>query len=443
MKRLFTCNKQAFESNVSETVAKYIKKHQGLVAEYQTLQNYYLGKHAILNVKKDDGKPNAKIVVNKAKYIVDTFNGYAFSKPIKQTHEEEHIAEFITEFNNRNDQDDNNAEIAKLTSIFGHAFELLYQDEEAQTCTTYETPINCFIVYDDTVQQKPLFAVRYSKGGTDDKKQTSGTIYTTNEIIEFVEDTVKLTDSQDHYFGNVPVIEYLENAERMGAYETVISMIDAYNSTISEKCNDVSYFADAFLKILGGKPLTVEELVKIRDSRVLQIPNETPDAQKVEVDFLTRPSSDGTQENLLDRLEREIFAVSMIANISDESFGSASGVALKYKLQSMENLALMKERKFQSSMLQKWKMVFSIPTNVSTAQSEEYKGIKYVFTRNIPNNLADEATTAKNLVGIVSDETVLSTLSVVKDVKQEIETRDAEKEKNVPSFGFGGEVNGE
>lgn len=437
MKRLFTCNKSTFESNMQETVAKFIKKHADIVAEYQTLQNYYLGKHAILEVKKDDGKPNAKIVVNKAKYIVDTFNGYAFSKPIKQTHEDEVIAEFITQFNERNDQDDNNAELAKLTSIFGHAFELLYTNEYSEVCTTYEAPIGCFIVYDDTVQQNPLFAVRILK---DDEDKTIGTIYTTDEIIQFTGDDVSLGEPENHFFGDVPVIEYLENAERMGAYETVISMIDAYNETISEKSNDVAYFAENFLKILGGQPLEQKDLVNMRQSRVINIAQTSPDAPKIEVDFLNRPSSDGTQENLLNRLEREIFAVSMVSNISDESFGNASGVALKFKLQSMENLALMKERKFQSAMLQKWRMVFSVPNVVSASDTDKYKGIKYIFTRNIPNNLADEATTAKNLVGIVSNETVLSTLSVVKDVKQELNTLESEKEKNVPSFGFGGEV---
>lgn len=34
----------------------------------------------------------------------------------------------------------------------------------------------------------------------------------------------------------------------------------------------------------------------------------------------------------------------MVANISDESFGTASGIALRYRLQAMDNLAKTKER---------------------------------------------------------------------------------------------------
>ena len=36
----------------------------------------------------------------------------------------------------------------------------------------------------------------------------------------------------------------------MGIFEPVLTMINAYNKAISEKANDVDYFADAYLKVL-------------------------------------------------------------------------------------------------------------------------------------------------------------------------------------------------
>ena len=66
--------------------------------------------------------------------------------------------------------------------------------------------------------------------------------------------------------------------------------------------------------------------------------------------FSRRPNGDTTQENLINRLEKLIFQICMVANISDENFGASSGIALKYKLQAMSNLAKTKERKFTSGM---------------------------------------------------------------------------------------------
>ena len=56
-----------------------------------------------------------------------------------------------------------------------------------------------------------------------------------------------------HGFEGVPAVEFVENEERMGIFESALPMIDAYNKAISEKANDVDYFADAYLKILGSR----------------------------------------------------------------------------------------------------------------------------------------------------------------------------------------------
>ena len=45
-------------------------------------------------------------------------------------------------------------------------------------------------------------------------------------------------------------------------------MIDAYNKAISEKANDVDYFADAYLKVLGAK-LGTNGVKQIRDNRIV------------------------------------------------------------------------------------------------------------------------------------------------------------------------------
>ena len=53
-----------------------------------------------------------------------------------------------------------------------------------------------------------------------------------------------------HYFEGVPATEFVEYAERQSIFEPVLTMINAYNNAISEKANDVDYFADAYMKVL-------------------------------------------------------------------------------------------------------------------------------------------------------------------------------------------------
>ena len=119
----------------------------------------------------------------------------------------------------------------------------------------------------------------------------------------------------------------------------------------------------------------------------------------------------------------------MVANISDESFGSSSGIALKYKLQAMSNLALAKQRKFISGMNRRYKLIFGNPVNQMAA--DDFTKLKYTFTQNIPANLLEESQIAGNLSGIVSQQTQLSVLSCVDDVQQEIDQIKADEEDDL------------
>ena len=65
------------------------------------------------------------------------------------------------------------------------------------------------------------------------------------------------------------------------------------------KANDVDYFADAYLKVLGAY-LDKDDVKSIRDDRIINFDGE---ADKLNVDFLQKPDGDTTQEHLIDRLE--------------------------------------------------------------------------------------------------------------------------------------------
>ena len=201
-------------------------------------------------------------------------------------------------------------------------------------------------------------------------------------------------------------------------------MINAYNKAISEKANDVDYFADAYLKVLGAY-LDKDDVKSIRDDRIINFDGE---ADKLNVDFLQKPDGDTTQEHLIDRLEKLIFHISMVANISDENFGTSSGIAMKYKLQAMHNLEKTKERKFTSGMNRRYRLIFSNP--VSGMKNEDWVKLHYKFTPNIPANVLEETEIAGNLDGIVSQETQLGTLSIVDNVQAEIDKLEEEQKKN-------------
>ena len=406
----------------------------------QKLKDAYESDHDILTEpKKPAYKPDNRIVVNFPKYIVDTINGFFIGNPIKITTDEEAVSDYVEFLDQYNDQDDNNAELSKLCDIFGNGFEVYYTDENAEQCITYCSPVEAFMIYDDSIVERPKYFVRRWKDREDQEygeiadklgkrkfKVTGGLQWLDEDWIE-------------HHYTDVPATEYIENAERQGAFEPVMSVVNAYNKAISEKANDVDYFADAYMKVLGAA-LDDAGIKHIRDNRVINF--EGGDAGKIVVEFMAKPEGDTTQENLLERLERLIFQISMVANISDENFGSSSGIALKYKLQAMSNLAKTKERKFISGMNRRYKLLFSHPA--SKVPADAWMGLKYQFTPNIPANLLEEAQIAAQMEGIVSAETQLKVLSIVDNVQEEMERIEEENKPDertiVDRMMFGGAV---
>ena len=413
-------------------LSKYIAKHKAeVMGRLMPLQDAYENQYEIYRQpEKPAYKPDNRISVNFAKYITDTFNGFFCGIPIKTTSEDSKVAEFLEYLDQYNDQDNNNAELAKIADIHGSAHEMYFTDEEGEIGITYVSPLESFFLVDDSILERPMYFVRYY---VDANEKERGSWSNKEVVQDFVnEGGYRWEDEpKQHGFADVPATEYDENDEQTGLFESVMPMINAYNRAISEKANDVDYFADAYLKILGEK-LNDKEIRELRDKRLINFYG-TGERTPV-VEFLGKPNGDETQEHLINRLERLIYQTSMVANISDESFGTASGIALRYKLLSMSNLAKAKERKFASGMNRRYKVIFSHPVaQTHGVREDDWVKVTAHFYQNYPANISDEAETAAKLEGIVSQETQLKVLSIVDNVQEEIkrkeEQQDAAREK--------------
>lgn len=422
---LFVHNKE--EEISAEAVQKFITLHEGEKPRYNYLYDLYKGKHEILTLpEKDKYKPDNRLVVNFPKYLTDSFNGYFVGVPPRVSHPDKEINEKVSKFNKKNEMDDVINELSKQSLIFGRSYAVVYQNEKTETCVTYNSPLDMFVVYDDTIEQNPLFAVKYN----DTEDGIKGEVFTLDShfLIVPTNDGIKLEDDPDtaFYYGQLSICEFYANEERTSLFEPIITLNNAFNKAFSEKGNDVDYFADAYLAVLGAE-LDQDGVNNIRENRVINMFGKGTGngSTTLEVKFLEKPNADESQEHYLDRLERFIFTMAMVVNINDDDFGNAaSGASLMYKLMEMSNLALTVERKFTSALNNVYKMFFSVPLNFDKHDeeiAEEWFDLDYTFTRNVPKNLKEEAEIMTLLDTHVSEETKLSVLSIIKDIKAEQE----------------------
>lgn len=413
-----------------DLVDKYITLHEKRVPRYEYLEALYEGFHDVFNApEKEEWKPDNRLAVNFPRFLTESFVGYGYGNPIKVIVDNEEEQGFINTFEDKNEIDDHNTEMCKYCCCYGHAWEYFYQDEESRTHVKRIKPTNLFVVYEANLKERGFFMVRY---GYEDLNETGiktryGEVVTREWRREFTGDKWSGEEEPNPY-GLLPCVEWILNEERMGLYESIANMNEIYNHTLAEKANDIDAFAEAYMVILGAE-VDEDGVHRIRDKRLINFYG-TDNARDIVVQFLTKPTADGTQENLLDRLEKLIFLISMVANFGDEAFGNASsGVSMAFKLLDMNNLTKTFNRKIQKSIKKRYKIFCSLSTNVPDSHKDMWERVRLTFNVNLPKNNLEESQIANNLSGVVSRKTQLSVLSIVADPQAEIEAME-EEEKN-------------
>lgn len=411
----------------NEHIVKYIEafKLQHL-PRLLKLDRYYKGDNDIrYRTFKDPTKPNNKISHSWGNYITDSMTAFFMGEPVSYSGKNDEDIKKINSVFNQNNEQDVNSELAKHSSIFGAAYELMYLDETDSKNVRFTalSPLNVIPIYDDTIDNNLLYVIRPvdTFDIIEDKVNTTVWVYDDSSTTSYKlndDDTLEELDEVPHNFNDIPVSVYLNNDDAMGDFESVIDLIDFYDVLESDTANAFEYFNDCYLVIEGANILD-EELLKMKESRVIDLPEDA------DVRFLLKEANDVEQENTKNRTINDIHKFSKVPNMSDEHFANnVSGVAMRYKLLGLENACSIKERKFKNGLQNRLRLISHI---TSIKSGENLQEIDITFTRNIPNNEIEIAEMINNLRGIASDETLLEQLSFIESAKEELERRNEEK----------------
>lgn len=410
----------------AEEISMYIAQNKvDTKNKYLRNFNYYCGKHPILhNPPKPSGRPDHRIVSGIAHYIVDTYNGYFMGVSPKIFLQDKKQNEPLQDWLNGNNFVDKLSQVSKDVDIYGKAFMFVYQNEDAKTKVAVTDPTDSFVVYDDEITPHIMAYIRY---WTDNDGNNVADVYYADRMDHFVADSVE-TVKDYNVFKAVPAIEFYESSERMGVFEGEISEIDELDNALSQKANQVDYFDNAYLAILGLNLGDGAEKLNIGGNQLIYSPDAS--AANAKVEFLTKPDGDNMQENILNRISDEIYQNSQIPNLRDKEFsGNSSGVALAYKLLPMQNKASNKEHQFTHGLRSLFKILFKVDTIIN--DQDAYNDLIFKFYRNVPQDFESDASVAKDLHGIVSDKTLYTILPFINDPDDEIKQVQKEQEDSV------------
>lgn len=417
--------------DLKEALEAFIKNE---LPELQKMEDYYSGKHNILNKKnRTIDKEDAKLVHDYPGYITTIATAYFLGKPISYTLQDDKLKkdfEKLSEYLSTEEEQQENFEHSENCSIFGKSYELWYKNVDNTIGNVVVDPRDCFILRDNTVKKEITAAVRWDKTkNKEDKWVYTLEVYDSTSVTtyEFLSDSDKKEVpnikgvTKLHGFNQVPIIEFLNNKRAFGDFKKVVSLIDGYDEAASTSIDDMTDFTDALLVLTNVGGTDKETLKKIKEDKLMLI-DDDGDAK-----WLIKQVNDSYAQNNKNRLNQDIHKFSMIPDMQDKEFsGNSSGVALGYKLLALEQLAAQKEMHFKKAINQRLQLMIDFH-NLKIKATD----IQKVFTRNVPKNLVEAADTAQKLQGIVSHETILSILPFIEDAKGELEKIKAEEDINV------------
>ena len=291
-RKIKTCVSAITEANVRDVVNEALPKQMANAGEITYLWDYYRGKQDIRKKEKFYRKNiNNKVTVNRANEIVTFKTAYLLNEPIQYiSHgkgKSTKIAK-LNEFMRAEDKASHDKEIVDWMHICGVAERLVLTDkmageENGAPFYIYTLdPREAFVIYSAGVGEKPMAGVviRY-----DDDGQMFTEVWTENRKYTVTNDSVTF---EAHSLGGIPLIEYENNMARMGAFETVITVLNAINQLESDAVDSVQDFVNGFdvfknctiengdyeQLALGGKAVLIKTITQGMEADVYRVSSE-------------------------------------------------------------------------------------------------------------------------------------------------------------------------
>lgn len=224
--------------NVRQAVGEAGAIHEQNAAEIRYLFNYYRGRQPI-RYRDKSVRPDItyNTVVNRAQEIVAFKVSYLLSEPItyisrKSEESASKNVSALNDFMHLSGKQAADKELADDFSICGVAYRMVLPNgdyepdsDEPPFIVSTLNPATTFVAYEKTPQKhsEPVFAATYVKKNPLGRAYD---VYTRDKHFTIVGRSVI---EEPNPIGRIPIIEYVNNEFRIGAFEPVIDILDGAN----------------------------------------------------------------------------------------------------------------------------------------------------------------------------------------------------------------------
>lgn len=389
--RCYTDKKEITLKNVVDVVANAYSTHLKNRSELQYLYNYFRGKQDIrCRQKQIRPEINNKVVVNRANEIVTFKSAYFLDEPIQYISNggEEDVSQKVKTFNDfmiAEDKVSLDKEIVDWMHIGGVGVRMVTPDEKPEKngspLLIYSLdPRKAFVIYHSGVGHKPMAGVIQQKN---EEGQDIQAVWTDKFYCEI--NSGKVENVKVRTVPYIPIIEYENNTARMGAFEVVISLLNAINNLESNRIDDIEQFVQSIL-VFENCEIDAEKAKELREKLGLMIKSDPSNPAKVY--RIDGQLDQGGAQTVVDDLYDAVLTICGMPNRNGGSSTSDTGRAtiMRDGWQAAESRAEDTEKMFNRSERQFLKIALYICRETG-ALDLKVSDIKIEHTRNNLSNM--------------------------------------------------------
>lgn len=436
-KQIFCDKTNIDKTNILEVLGEAYAIHEQNRAEMLYLFEYVKGRQPILDREKQiRPEINEKIVDNMASEILEFKLGYEFGSPISyvqrarkdiksrnalfsffkklftsdESKKEDLRVSAINEMMVEECKAAKDLMLAKDVKTCGVGYRLILPKKIKTGVSVFDllvlNPMNTFVVYSNDAYREPILGVSYFPHR--DGSVTFG-CYTKTSYFKI---EMGITKGFEDWFeekpntvGMVPIIEYINDYDRMGCFERVIPLMDALNTIDSDRVNDIAQHVQ---NILWGDnvALDTEQYKKLRDDGMILTKSEQ--GRTATLKYLESVLNQSENQTLVDYVKQQILDITNTPSRSELSGGSTgSATNMSTGWMAAETDAKEKEQIWSASERRETAVILKIIKDSNEVDADiaelNLSDIEIKFSRSRTYDLATKCNSLSALIGIGID----------------------------------------
>ena len=406
-----TSESEITAANVCAVLAQAYIKHLVNKDQIERLYKYYKGDQPILyRVKEVRPEICNRIVENRANMIVTFRVGYTVGKPIQYVSSvsDESVSKAIARLNDMmrvSGKATKDKQLAEWQMICGTSYRMVLPKEEKKAKIPYEfwttDPRNTFVIKRNDVGKTQLAGVYFT---VSDNQDIIFSVYTDKWYFKINGwESGKIIEQKPNRLGRIPIIEYPLNNSRLGAFEVVITLLDALNNLDSNDLDAVEQTVQNLLVAINCEFPDGVTANKIREAGMVELKNvgENKADLKAISESLNQQQTEILKQSIID-------AINEIAGIPSQSNGRTGdssnngAVILRNGWQGAETRAQDYEQMFIEPEQRFLEIVCDICDRLSDLSLDPFN-IEAKFTR---RNYEDLLTKSQTLTTMLANEKI-------------------------------------